>query len=67
VLPHFRERKSGTNVFISSISGWSGMEFNAGYSGTKFALEGKVFTRNTPMRKYEASITHMHEQEWSKV
>ncbi|KAK7414935.1 hypothetical protein QQX98_006260 [Neonectria punicea] len=42
LLPHFRERRSGINVFISSISGWYGYEFNAGYSGTKFALEGMV-------------------------
>ncbi|KAK7428000.1 hypothetical protein QQZ08_005431 [Neonectria magnoliae] len=42
LLPHFRERRSATNVFISSISGWYGYEFNAGYSGTKFALEGMV-------------------------
>lgn len=40
VLPHMRARKTGTNVFISSISGWSGMEFNGGYAGTKFAIEG---------------------------
>ncbi|KAM5357569.1 hypothetical protein ACJZ2D_016140 [Fusarium nematophilum] len=40
LLPHFRERRTGTNVLISSISGWHGYEFNAGYSGTKFALEG---------------------------
>ncbi|KAF5006346.1 hypothetical protein FDECE_7274 [Fusarium decemcellulare] len=40
LLPHFRQRRSGTNVFISSLSGFYGYEFNAGYSGTKFALEG---------------------------
>ncbi|RSL55870.1 hypothetical protein CEP54_009116 [Fusarium duplospermum] len=40
LLPHFRERRTGTNVFISSLSGFHGYEFNAGYSGTKFALEG---------------------------
>ncbi|CAM1502636.1 Fc.00g074120.m01.CDS01 [Cosmosporella sp. VM-42] len=42
LLPHFRGRRYGTTVFISSISGWHGVEFNAGYSGTKFALEGMV-------------------------
>ncbi|KAM0255517.1 hypothetical protein ACHAQJ_005664 [Trichoderma viride] len=42
ILPHFRGRKSGTNVFISSSLGWSGMEFQGGYAGTKFALEGMV-------------------------
>ncbi|KAM0432306.1 hypothetical protein ACHAPT_004846 [Fusarium lateritium] len=40
LLPHFRERRTGTNVFISSLSGFHGYEFNGGYSGTKFALEG---------------------------
>ncbi|KAH8124636.1 hypothetical protein FP744_10006420 [Trichoderma asperellum] len=50
ILPHFRERKTGTNVFISSISGWSGMGFNAGYSGTKFALEGMVESLNKEVK-----------------
>ncbi|KAL6898625.1 NAD(P)-binding protein [Trichoderma evansii] len=50
ILPHFRERKTGTNVFISSIAGWSGMEFNGGYSGTKFALEGMVESLNREVR-----------------
>ena len=36
------QARTGTNVFISSISGFHGYEFNAGYSGTKFALEGKT-------------------------
>ncbi|TFB01873.1 putative oxidoreductase [Trichoderma ghanense] len=40
VLPHMRARKTGTNIFISSISGWNGIGFDAGYSGTKFAIEG---------------------------
>ncbi|KAH0489903.1 hypothetical protein TgHK011_001395 [Trichoderma gracile] len=52
VLPHMRARKTGTNVFISSISGWSGMEFNAGYSGTKFALEGMVESLNREVRPF---------------
>ncbi len=41
VLPHFRERRAGTNVFISSRSGWCGDPFCSAYSGSKFALEGK--------------------------
>ncbi|RHZ62453.1 SDR family oxidoreductase [Aspergillus thermomutatus] len=42
LLPHFRQRKSGTTVFISSRSGWCGDPFVGPYSGTKFALEGLV-------------------------
>ncbi|KAK5997681.1 putative oxidoreductase YusZ [Cladobotryum mycophilum] len=42
ILPHFRERRTGTNVFISSRSGWCGDGFVGPYSGTKFALEGIV-------------------------
>ncbi|KAI1205571.1 NAD(P)-binding protein [Annulohypoxylon truncatum] len=42
VLPHLRERKSGTMVFIISLSGWYGHPFNGPYSGSKFALEGLV-------------------------
>ncbi|KAK1243402.1 hypothetical protein MKX07_004030 [Trichoderma sp. CBMAI-0711] len=49
-LPHMRARKTGTNVFISSISGWSGMEFNAGYAGTKFALEGMAESLDREVR-----------------
>ncbi|KUL91622.1 hypothetical protein ZTR_01365 [Talaromyces verruculosus] len=42
ILPHFRQRRSGTSVFISSRSGWCGDPFVGPYSGTKFALEGLV-------------------------
>lgn len=40
VLPHFRERKSGCMVFISSLSGWVGHDACGAYAGSKFALEG---------------------------
>lgn len=40
VLPHMRTRKSGTIVFMSSISGWLGVGAGGPYSGSKFALEG---------------------------
>ncbi|KAF5583634.1 Zn(II)Cys6 transcriptional activator [Fusarium pseudocircinatum] len=42
VLPHMRARKSGTMVFISSLSGWIGHQFTGAYAGSKFALEGKL-------------------------
>ncbi|KAF2257654.1 NAD(P)-binding protein [Lojkania enalia] len=42
LLPHFRERRSGTLVFISSLSGWIGHAFCSAYAGSKFALEGIV-------------------------
>ncbi|KAF2729578.1 NAD(P)-binding protein [Polyplosphaeria fusca] len=42
LLPHFRQRKSGTNVFISSLSGWIGHPICSPYAGSKFALEGIV-------------------------
>ncbi|KAM0547497.1 hypothetical protein ACHAPJ_010370 [Fusarium lateritium] len=41
-LPHLRERKSGTMVFISSLSGWVGHQFTGAYAGSQFALEGLV-------------------------
>jgi NAD(P)-dependent dehydrogenase (short-subunit alcohol dehydrogenase family) len=41
VLPHFRARKSGKVIFMSSISGWLGAAAGGPYSATKFALEGK--------------------------
>ncbi|KAF5707747.1 short-chain oxidoreductase [Fusarium mundagurra] len=40
VLPHMRANKSGTMVFISSLSGWVGHLFTGAYAGSKFALEG---------------------------
>ncbi len=40
ILPHFRQRRAGTVVFIGSLSGWIGDPFCSAYSGSKFALEG---------------------------
>ncbi|KAI5923458.1 hypothetical protein F4810DRAFT_668996 [Camillea tinctor] len=42
VLPHFRQRRSGTMVFIGSRAGWYGDEFAGPYVGSKFALDGLV-------------------------
>ncbi|ESA43725.1 NAD(P)-binding protein [Neurospora crassa] len=42
VLPHMRERRSGTLVFMGSLSGWQGNEFCGAYAGSKFAVEGMV-------------------------
>ena len=42
LLPHFRKRRSGSNVFISSLSGWIGHPGCSAYAGSKFALEGIV-------------------------
>ncbi|KAI1763343.1 NAD(P)-binding protein [Hypoxylon sp. FL1150] len=42
VLSHLREKRSGTMVFISSLSGWHGHSFVGTYAGSKFALEGLV-------------------------
>ncbi|KAI1095505.1 NAD(P)-binding protein [Rostrohypoxylon terebratum] len=42
ILPHLREKRSGTMVFISSLSGWHGHAFTGPYAGSKFALEGLV-------------------------
>lgn len=40
VLPHFRERKKGTIVNISSVGGRVGLPAASAYSSTKFAVEG---------------------------
>ncbi|KAF2093275.1 NAD(P)-binding protein [Rhizodiscina lignyota] len=42
LLPHLRDRRTGTIVCIGSRSGWSGDPGVGAYSGTKFALEGIV-------------------------
>ncbi|KAK0263935.1 hypothetical protein LTS09_002286 [Friedmanniomyces endolithicus] len=42
LLPHFRERRAGVNVFIGPLSGWIGHDFCGPYAGSKFALEGIV-------------------------
>ena len=39
-LPHFRARKSGVVINVSSIGGRLVFPFNSLYHGTKFALEG---------------------------
>ncbi len=40
VLPHFRQNRAGTLVFMGSRSGWYGDSFGGAYAGSKFALEG---------------------------
>ncbi len=40
LLPHFRERRSGNVVFLSSIGGLIGLPGWAFYNATKFAVEG---------------------------
>ncbi|WP_299461553.1 SDR family oxidoreductase [uncultured Microscilla sp.] len=40
VLPHFRARKAGRFVNITSIGGLIALPFNSLYHGTKWALEG---------------------------
>ncbi|KAL2207843.1 NAD(P)-binding protein [Sarocladium strictum] len=42
LLPHFRERRAGINVFISSLSGFVGHALTGPYASSKFALEGMV-------------------------
>lgn len=46
LLPHFRQRRSGANVFVSSLSGWVGHDFCGAYAGSKFALEGMSYPLN---------------------
>lgn len=40
VLPHLREKETGTIIFMSSIAGWRGAAAGGPYSSSKFALEG---------------------------
>ncbi len=42
ILPHFRERKNGVIVNVSSISGKIGFPFYSIYNSSKFALEGFI-------------------------
>ncbi|KAH6663993.1 hypothetical protein F5X68DRAFT_217993 [Plectosphaerella plurivora] len=42
VLPHMRSQKSGSVLFMGSISGWHGVAGGGPYSAAKFALEGAV-------------------------
>jgi NAD(P)-dependent dehydrogenase (short-subunit alcohol dehydrogenase family) len=42
LLPLFRERRAGINVFISSLSGFVGHALTGPYASSKFALEGMV-------------------------
>lgn len=45
-LPHFRERKSGTFVFMGSTAAWGGMPALAAYCGSKSALRGKRISQS---------------------
>lgn len=40
-LPHFREKKSGTLVFIGSTAAWGGIPTLGAYCASKSALRGK--------------------------
>lgn len=40
ILPHFRERRSGTIMNITSVAGFNGLPAVGLYAGSKFALEG---------------------------
>ncbi|KEY74968.1 hypothetical protein S7711_01317 [Stachybotrys chartarum IBT 7711] len=40
LLPHFRQRRAGNLVFISSLSGWIGHPYVGAYAASKFAIEG---------------------------
>jgi NAD(P)-dependent dehydrogenase (short-subunit alcohol dehydrogenase family) len=40
VLPHWRERRSGHAVFVSSLSGSLALPGMSAYTASKFALEG---------------------------
>ena len=42
VLLHLRQRRTGTLVFIGSLSGWIGHPGASAYAGSKFALEGSL-------------------------
>lgn len=42
ILPHFRQRRSGTLLFIGSLSGWVGHLGVSAYASSKFAIEGIV-------------------------
>lgn len=62
LLPHFRQRKAGVNVFISSLSGWIGHDFCGAYAGSKFALEGRLSISEVA-NKFLTSF----EQVWSSL
>jgi len=42
ILPHFRQKKAGTIVFMGSVGGWQGDVGAGPYCATKFAMEGVV-------------------------
>jgi NAD(P)-dependent dehydrogenase (short-subunit alcohol dehydrogenase family) len=42
ILPHMRQRRTGTIFFMGSIAGWHGVAGGGAYSASKYALEGSL-------------------------
>lgn len=57
LLPHFRERRSGINVFIGSLSGQVGHALTGPYASSKFALEGRP--HSCPRLLYPYDVTRI--------
>ncbi len=49
ILPHFRERKAGFIVYVSSQVGWQAEPGVSSYCASKFALAGTSFAALFPV------------------
>lgn len=56
VLPHMREKNSGTIVNISSIAGLMGIPFQGFYSASKFAIQGLCESLRIELRPYNVHV-----------
>jgi dehydrogenase/reductase SDR family protein 7B len=57
LLPHFKSRKSGYIVVISSVMGKFGTKFRSGYAASKHALHGWFDCLRQEMYEYNIDVT----------
>ena len=50
-LPGFRKRRTGSIVNITSVAGFDGLPSCGMYAASKFAVEGRIFSRPSVLKQ----------------